>query len=199
MKLIGVTGGVGAGKSEILRRIKSEYNCEIIFSDDVANQVKKKGMPAYFSLIELLGKEILCISEDGTYGEIDRGRMASAIFGNAQLLQKVNEILHPATNEFISDRIDAARREGRIDYLFVEAALLIENGYKDIVDEMWYIYASEEIRRNRLKKGRNYSDEKIDRILSSQLSDEEFRRQCDVVIDNSGTHEETMKQIRDLL
>jgi dephospho-CoA kinase len=64
---------------------------------------------------------------------------------------------------------------------------------------MWYIYASEEIRRNRLKKGRNYSDEKIDRILSSQLSDEEFRRQCDVVIDNSGTHEETMKQIRDLL
>ena len=64
-------------------------------------------------------------------------------------------------------------------------ALLIEDGYLDIVDEMWYIYAREEIRRGRLKESRNYSDEKIDAIMNSQLREEEFRKYCSVVIDNS--------------
>ena len=85
----------------------------------------------------------------------------------------------------ILDEIAAARAEEKIDFLFVEAAILIEDGYLDIVDEMWYIYAREEIRRGRLKESRNYSDEKIDAIMNSQLREEEFRKYCSVVIDNS--------------
>ena len=73
-----------------------------------------------------------------------------------------------------------------MDYLFIEAALLIENGYDKIVDEMWYVYADEEVRRQRLKTTRGYSDSKIDDILKGQLSDEEFRQHADFVIDNSG-------------
>ncbi|MCR5771220.1 MAG: dephospho-CoA kinase [Butyrivibrio sp.] len=195
MKLIGVTGGVGAGKSALLTEVLNKYNCKVVFSDNVANDVKKKGMPAYDKLVELLGKEILLIETDGSLGEIDKKKMAQAIFKDDELLQKVNDILHPATNDYIKDVIANERAKNEIDYLFVEAALLIENGYKDIVDELWYIYASEEVRRLRLKEARGYSDEKIDNILEAQLSEEEFRRNCDFVVDNSSSIEAALKQI----
>ena len=83
------------------------------------------------------------------------------------------------------------------DFFFIEAALLIENGFGRIVDEMWYIYCPEAIRRQRLKESRGYSDEKIDSIMRAQLSEEEFRKGSDFVIDNGGTPEETKKQIRE--
>lgn len=195
MKLIGVTGGVGAGKSALLTEVLNKYNCKVVFSDNVANDVKKKGMPAYDKLVELLGDEILEVSDDGSFGEIDKKKMAQAIFKDDELLQKVNAILHPATNDYIADVIASERANGEIDYLFIEAALLIENGYKDIVDEMWYIYASEDVRRQRLKAARGYSDEKIDNILEAQLSEEEFRKNCDFVVDNSASLEDALNQI----
>ena len=79
--IIGITGGVGAGKSTILNYIKDNYSSVIIYSDDVANDIKKKGYPAYDALVDLLGKEVL--SEDG---EIDKAKMASAIFNNKNLI-----------------------------------------------------------------------------------------------------------------
>lgn len=196
MKIIGVTGGVGAGKSALLTRVMEICNCKVIFSDNVANDVKKKGMPAYDALVDLLGDGILEVNADGSYGEIDKKKMAAAIFKDDTLLQKVNDILHPATNKYIADIIDQERALGEIDYLFIEAALLIENGYKDIVDEMWYIFASEEVRRQRLKKARGYSDEKIDGILKAQLSEEVFRQNCDFVVDNSNDLDSAIEQIR---
>lgn len=93
------------------------------------------------------------------------------------------------------DRLTCAGREGRTALFFVEAALLIECGYLALVDEMWYIYADEAVRRNRLKLSRGYSDEKISRIMSSQLSEEAFRKNCDFVIDNSGDFGQTIRQI----
>ncbi len=189
-KVIGVTGGVGAGKSTVLGYIKEHYNCLVIFSDDVANEIKKRGFPAYDKLVDLLGKEIL-----GDDSEIDRSKMAKAIFNNKNKLKNVNNILHPAVNEYIINIIDSERSRNFYDYVFVEAALLIENGYDKVVDELWYIYASEEARRQRLKASRGYSDEKITDILKSQLSDETFREYCSFVIDNSGSIEEAAKEI----
>ncbi|MDE6739837.1 MAG: dephospho-CoA kinase, partial [Lachnospiraceae bacterium] len=84
-------------------------------------------------------------------------------------------------------------------YLFIEAALLLENGYKAIVDEMWYIHTDEQVRRDRLRTSRGYSDEKIDSIMQGQLSEEDFLRQCPVVIDNSGTLDSVYKQIDEKL
>ena len=190
--IIGITGGIGAGKSTVLEYIKQHYNCLVIFSDDVANDIKKKGYPAYDELVELFGKEIL--SEDG---EIDKAKMASAIFNDKNLLKKVNNILHPAVNTFIINIIDKERALGRYDFVFVEAALLIENGYDEIADELWYVYASEEVRRERLKNSRGYSDEKITDILGKQLDDTTFREHCSFVIDNSGDLNRAAKDIDD--
>ena len=81
------------------------------------------------------------------------------------------------------------------DFVFVEAALLIENGYDKIADELWYVYASEDVRRQRLKDSRGYSDEKIDDIFNNQLDDETFRKHCDFVIDNSGSLKDAAREI----
>ena len=188
--IIGITGGVGAGKSAILDYIGESYNARVIFSDNVANDIKKKGYPAYDELIRILGKDIL--DEEG---EIDKKKMAAAIFGDEKLLTAVNNILHPAVNTFIINIIDSEREKGELDFVFVEAALLIENGYKRFVDELWYVYADEDTRRRRLKVSRGYSDEKIDNIFDSQLDDKTFRENADFVIDNSGALDNAKKQI----
>ncbi len=188
--IIGITGGVGAGKSTILNYIKDNYSSVIIYSDDVANDIKKKGYPAYKPIVELLGTGIL--DEDG---EIDKKKMAARIFSEKALLEKVNNILHPAVNAFIINIIDNERRTNDHDFVFVEAALLIENGYKEIADELWYVYADEDTRRKRLSSSRGYSDEKITSIFEKQLSDDEFRKACDFVIDNSRSEEDSFKQI----
>ena len=180
MKVIGITGGIGAGKSELLSYISAHYRCRIILSDQVANEVKEKGTACYDAIVELLGKSVL--EPDG---EISRNRMAARIFADKALLTKVNAILHPAVNTFIMDTIEEEREKKEMDYLFIEAALLIESGYEHVVDQMWYIYAPDEIRRKRLKESRGYPDQKITKILEKQLSEEAFRAHCDVVIDNS--------------
>ena len=190
MRIIGITGGVGAGKSEILAYIEGHYNCQVILADKVAHQMEMPGQKCYEELVMLLGKYIL--NPDGS---IDKAKMAEKIFSDKDVLEKVNGIMHPAVKKYIMQEIEDRRTEGKLDFVFVEAALLIEDGYGQIVDELWYIYSEIDIRRNRLKKSRAYSDEKIDSILKGQLSDEEFRRHCRVVIDNNGTIADTCKQI----
>ena len=194
MKVIGITGGVGSGKSLILNYLKEHYNCEIIMADDLAKDLCKRGELCYKPLVKLLGKGAL-----DTDLEIDRSVMAKMIFENDDIRAKVNGIIHPGVKKFILKRIAYLRRRKAVDYLFIEAALLIEDGYKDIVDELWYIYTDEAVRRNRLKESRGYSDRKIDDIMASQLSEEEFRLNCDFEIDNSGDSEVSFSKIRERL
>lgn len=191
MRLIGITGGVGAGKSTILEYIKAHYLCRVYLADEVAHLVKEPGQPCYKALVELLGREIL--EEDG---KIHRGRMAEKIFGDENLLEQANAIIHPAVRTCLLEKIREARQQGETELFFIEAALLIECGYRDIVDEMWYVYAKEDVRRERLFKSRGYSLEKIGQIMGSQLTEEAFRAGSDFVIDNSGTPEESFRQIR---
>lgn len=191
MRLIGITGGVGAGKTTILEYIREHYLCRIYLADEVAHAVKEPGQPCYEALVSLLGRDIL--EEDG---HIHRGRMAERIFRDEGLLERVNAIVHPAVQDFLLERIREARQEGQTELFFIEAALLIECGYGDIVDEMWYIHASEDVRRKRLAESRGYSPEKIEQIMENQLTEDEFRRGSDFVIDNSKAPEESYRQIR---
>ena len=194
MRTIGITGGVGAGKSELLAYIEKNYNSRILQADTVGQLVKEPGQPCYEKLVALLGKEIL--SPDG---QIDRKAMAEKIFADPELLGKVNGMIHPAVETYILEQIHLEQMRGTLDFFFIEAALLIECGYEDKVDELWYIYADREVRARRLKAARGYSDEKIQEIMDSQLSEEEFRRNCQVVIDNSGSLQDAYRQIDEIL
>lgn len=187
---IGITGGIGAGKSEILSYIRKHYKCEIYLADEVAHEVKRPGTECYRALVDLLGKEI--INPDG---QIDKARMAEKIFADASLLEKVNQLIHPAVKVYLLEHLEKARDAGEVELFFVEAALLIECGYGELVDEMWYIYADEQVRRERLKKARGYSEEKIENIMAKQLPEQKFRENCDFVIDNSGELADSYRQI----
>ena len=189
MKIIGVTGGVGAGKSAVLSYLKGAYGAHVVLADQVANYLKEPGQSCYEPIVELLGKSVL--QEDGT---IDRKAMGQMIFSDAVLLQKVNEIIHPAVKQYIIEQIEEHRFAGTKVFV-MEAALLLEDNYDAICDEVWYIDTSEEVRRVRLKESRGYSDAYITDIINKQLSADVFRARCDVVIDNSGSLEETQKQI----
>ena len=180
MEVIGITGGVGAGKSEILAYLEKKTNCRIIIADRVAHELERRCGACYEGIVALLGDAVLAAN-----GEIDRAKMAAAVFADRKLLTQINGIVHPAVKEYILSEIGREKKEDRYDYLFIEAALLIEDGYAKIVDEMWYIHTDETVRRDRLKASRGYSDEKIDNIIREQLSEEDFCRHCVVVIDNS--------------
>lgn len=191
---IGITGGVGAGKSEILSYIRTQYDCVIYLADEVAHEVEKRGTPCFEALCGLLGRDIL-----GEDGEIDKSAMARKIFADPALLRQVNALVHPAVRVFLLEKLSEARKAGKPELFFVEAALLIECGYGELVDEMWYIYADAETRKNRLMQSRGYSEEKVGRIIASQLSEEDFRTNSDFVIDNSGELADSFRQIDDRL
>lgn len=187
---IGITGGIGAGKSEILRYIGKHYPCEIYLADEAAHRVKEPGTDCYGKLLALLGEEILTAD-----GQIDKAKMAAKIFADAGLLEKVNAVIHPAVRTYLLERLARARKRAETELFFVEAALLLECGYGEIVDEMWYIHADASVRRRRLVESRGYDSERIDNVMAKQLSEEAFRSRCDFVIDNSGSLTETFRQI----
>lgn len=190
MITIGVTGGVGAGKSEILRYLDNNYNCRILMSDDAAKEMEAPGGTLYEPLVRLLEEAAPGDSSSGPLlhenGEIDKKEMAARIFSDPQLLEKINALVHPAVNNYIREEIDRERNSGKKEFFILESALLIENGYDRILDSMWYIYCEESVRSSRLKASRGYSDEKIRSIMMRQVSEDVFRDHCDTVIDNTG-------------
>lgn len=190
MKVIGLTGGVGCGKSTVTDVLKENYNAHVIQCDKLGHEVLYPDGEAYQPVLALLGNEIL-----DDKGWIDRSRVAAIVFQNPELLQKMNEIVHPAVIREVDRQIKEQRDLGAKDYVVMETALMIEAGMSGCCDVIWYVYADEATRSQRLKSSRGYSDERIRSVIGSQKSDEEFRQIADVVIDNSGSPENTRLQI----
>jgi len=195
MHFIGITGGVGAGKTAILSYLESNYPCRVMLADEIAHDVMEPGRDCYRKLQELFAKDQVFEAD----GQIDRKRMAQVLFSDEEKRLALNNIVHPAVKQYVIDEMNRERAAQKNKVLILEAALLIEEGYLDYVDEMWYIYAREEVRRKRLKESRGYSDEKIDSIMNSQLKETDFRRYCSVVIDNSDSLTESRRQIDEKL
>lgn len=190
MYTIGITGGIGAGKSLVLSYIKEHYKAVVYEADEIAHLIKEPGQNCYEPLLKLLGREVL--NEDGW---IDKAKMAEKIFEDAALLQKVNAIIHPGVKEFVLKKIKEEEQKQETNFFILEAALLIEEGYDKILDELWYVRAKEEVRKKRLRESRRYTDEKIEKIMKSQLQDEVFIKYCSMVIDNNGDLAQTYMQI----
>ena len=189
MKIIGITGGVGAGKTQILEYLNNKYGATICQADKVGKKLQKKGGACFDAIVEHFGEEIL-----DEKGELDRERLAGIVFSNQEELEFLNSIVHPAVKEEIRKKIAHEERK-HTNIFVVESALLIEDHYDEICDELWYIYVEDEIRRNRLYFSRGYDAQKIDEIIAAQLPKDMFLKNCDRVIDNSGVFAETMMQL----
>ncbi|PXV95955.1 dephospho-CoA kinase [Lachnotalea glycerini] len=194
MRIIGITGGIGAGKTSVLNYIQKNYNARIVMADQVAHRLEEPGHKCYYNIVEMFGSSIL--NADTT---INRQRLAQIVFEDEEKRKKLNAIVHPDVKEYITKEMNAEKERGKIDFFIVEAALLIEDKYDLLCDEVWYIYAKEEIRRERLKKSRGYTDEKINFIFNSQLTEDAFRDKCGVVINNNLSEYNTYMQIDEVL
>ena len=179
MKILGITGGVGAGKSTVLNYLKERYQAELLIMDDIGRELETPGHDCFDKIVKAFGTGIL--AEDGS---LDRPAVAQLVFHDADSLEKLNGIVHPAVREETERRLQALKSSGcRLAVL--ESALLLEESYDTYCDALWYVYADEETRIRRLMRDRGYTAEKAMAVMANQKSDEEFREKCQVVIDNS--------------
>lgn len=192
--IIGITGGVGSGKTTLLEYIQSCTECEIYYLDDEAKKFQEKGMPVYESIVEEFGVDILC--EDG---EIDRTALAEIVFSDEKKLLLLNSITKDVVVNEIKKIIKNCNRKKLI---FLESAILLDCDLRYMCDEIWYIYVDKEIRRDRLKTYRGYSDERITNMFQRQKQDEYFRSQSNVIINNNDSdimHKEVLEALRKCL
>ena len=177
MKVLGITGGVGSGKSTVLEYLRESYGAYLIECDEVGRKLQEPGEICYRPMIELFGRQV--VKEDNS---IDRRAVAQMVFRDSRLREELNAIVHPAVKERVNQLITEHQDSPLI---VVEAALLLDDHYDEICDEIWYIYADEDTRRRRLKDSRGYTDERITQMFRSQRADESFRALCALTIDNS--------------
>lgn len=179
MRVIGITGGVGAGKSTVLEYLENVCNAFVIQADKVGHKVMEPGERCYKAVLELFGDHILDENKN-----IDRSVISDVVFKDKEMLGKLNELIHPAVKTYILERLEEERESGR-SFFVVEAALLLEDHYEAFCDEVWYIHTDTEIRIERLMKSRGYTREKACGIIKNQASEKFFREHADCVIENN--------------
>lgn len=189
MKIIGITGGVGAGKTEVLEYLNNRYGATVCQTDQIAKKLQKKGGVCYDAIVQHFGRDVL----DGKE-ELDREKLGGIVFADPVQRDILNRIVHPAVKEEV-DRLIAQEKRKNTNLFLIESAILIEAQYGDICDEVWYIYVEDSARRNRLFYARGYDSKKIEEIIAAQLPKEQFLKNCDRVIDNNGVFAETMAQL----
>lgn len=191
--ILGITGGIGTGKSTVLNILKEKYDFLVLESDKIAHEVMNPGNTAYNEIVEYFGDSIL--NEDKT---INRKMMSEIVFNDKDKLNKLNSIVHPAVIKRISDTIEQEKLNGKENFV-IEAALLIESGCSKICDRVWYIYADTEVRIERLMKSRNMTRKQIEDVMKNQMKNEFFRDNTTDIVDNSNSIEDTYTRVQKLL
>lgn len=189
MRVIGLTGGVGAGKSLVSDLLHKRYGAEVILADEVSHDLMEPGQPGYQAVVETLGDSFL--KPDGS---IDRPKLAGIIFKDDKARDAVNRIIHPMTWKTVEEKISASQA----DLIVVEFAV-VGKGDRERFDELWYVRASIEVRAKRLRENRGYDEARIKGIMDSQLTEEEFLKIADRVIDNDGSIEDLRGQLSAIL
>lgn len=193
MIVLGITGGVGSGKSRILYELKNEYDAYVIEADTLAHELMQPGQSIYDQIKEVFGERVLYCEEPY---DIDRQKLGEIVFNDKDMLKQLNEISHPLVKKEILRQIDLKRNEGKTLLFVIEAALLIQDGYKEICDEIWYIWVSREERIKRLMKQRGYTREKCISIFDSQEPDEYYKKYANFTINNEKSYENSSKQLK---
>lgn len=188
MRIYGLTGGIGSGKSQAARCFE-ELGVPVIDADQVGHDVIEPGGAAFSVVLEAFGHEILC---DGV---VDRSRLADRVFGDPDALESLNAITHPAIIRAVGARCAALAAQGH-KVAIVEATLLGETQQRDSwLDGLILILASTDTRLARLAEGRSMGAEEARRRMDAQSPPEEKESLADWIIDNDGTIEELQQQV----
>lgn len=184
MKVIGVTGGIGSGKSAVVNYLR-ELGAKTLDADITARQVVEPGSPALQEIIEAFGNNIV-----NTTGHLDRAKLGSIVFNNKEKLDILNGIMHKYIVELIIRSVEQERKAGKTEVFVIEAAIPIKHGFLDMSDEIWAVVCDDEIRINRIMLRNSISRENALSIINSQISTKEYIELADVVIENNGSAEE---------
>ncbi|NLX71220.1 MAG: dephospho-CoA kinase [Clostridiales bacterium] len=189
MKIIGLTGGIATGKTTVAKML-ADFGAVVIDADVIARKIMEKGMPVWEKVKETFGDEYLMDN-----GEIDRKKLGELVFTNRKALKKLNAITHPAIRQEIQLEIDKLSSEKSQKVVVVDAALLIEAGWLDMVDEVWLVVADKELQINRLMQRNGLSCEQAQNRVASQLDQDIKKQYADKIIDNSWDMEYTRRQV----
>lgn len=191
MRIIGLTGGIATGKSSVAR-IMEALGGVIVDADQLAREAVWPGEPAYRSIVAEFGEEI--VNPDRT---LNRKALGKIVFADPTARRRLERITHPAIALLAEQRLDALRKAGT-QVVFYMAPLLIEAGVTSRVDEIWVVYADRETQVARLMLRDGIGREEALQRLAAQMPMEEKRTYGKVVIDNSGSPEETERQVKDV-
>ena len=188
MRIIGLTGGIGSGKSTAAGFL-AKMGAVVVDLDKAGHDVLKQ-REIREKLVSEFGTEIL-----GNNGEIDRSRFGKKVFNDRKALKKLNNIVHPAIDEVVRDKTEEYRRQG-IKVVVFEAAAMLDAGRDWQVDEVWVTVAPEEMVLKRLSGRQGFTEADVKARIRSQITNEERIRQADLVIVNDGTLEGLRERIK---
>ena len=191
MKIIGLTGGIGSGKSTAAQ-ILAEFGANVIDADKVAHEVFNPGTEGLQKVVETFGEEVL-----NSKGEIDRKKLGEIVFNDSNALSTLNGIIHPRAYELTKSRLEKYRKQG-VEVVLLEVILLVEAGWDHLADEIWVLVASEDTVVKRLQESRKLKKEEILSRIHSQTPNEERIKYADVIIENDGSYEELKTKLREL-
>lgn len=186
--VIGLTGGIGTGKS-VVARILEEQGAMILDADRVGHEVYLPGRPAYDDIVAEFGAGVL--AEDGT---IDRKKLGPVVFSSPEKLARLNAITHPRMKEMMQEKLAEAERAG-VQIAVLEAALLFDAGWDDLTDEVWVNVVDAETAAHRASDRSGIPVEQVlERIQKAQMASDERIRRSDIVIHTAGSLEDTRKR-----
>jgi dephospho-CoA kinase len=188
--VIGLTGGIGAGKSTVTQRLE-ELGAAVIDADRVGHQIYLPDLPAWREIVGAFGKNVL--NADRT---INRQALGRVVFADPEALRTLNRIAHPKMFDRMAELIAELRAHGGMKAIVVEAAVLIEANWQSLVDQVWVVVASEAAVVDRLAKQRNLSSEQVRTRIAAQLSNDERLKHAHVVIRNDGALAEVRSAVQ---
>jgi dephospho-CoA kinase len=187
--VIGLTGGIGSGKSTA-SRLLGELGAEVIDADQVGHRIYLPETPAWREMVEAFGKEVLAAD-----GSIDRRKLGPIVFGDAQALHTLNRITHGKIFAYIQGQIDYMRQHIPDRIIVVEAAILLEAGWRALVEQLWVVVATEEVVIARLQASKRFTAEQVRARINAQLTNDARMAQADRVIWNNAGFQELRQAV----
>ena len=193
MEIIGLTGGIGTGKSTVSEYL-SEQNFAIVDADLISRQVVEPGMPLLDELEAAFGSDI--INEDGS---LNRKGLAAIVFNDVEQRKLMDSIMHKEILAEMRRVMEEFQQQGTHQGIIIDAPLLFEIGLEKWCGQVWLVTADMDLRIERVCVRDDAKPEEVEARIRNQMSDDEKKKLSDEILDNSGTLEELHKQISELL
>lgn len=190
MRIIGITGGIGSGKSTV-SKILMEFGAKVIDADVISRDIVQKGQKALEDIVQTFGKDIL--TEDGS---LDRSKLGNIVFTDKHKLESLNSITHKYIKKKIIENINITKKEGYTGLTVIDAAIPFQHGFIDTVDEVWVVIADMETRIKRVMSRSGLSRLQVLDRIKSQMSEKNYLMFADRVLINNGCIDELEKQVK---